>query len=59
MNEDRNTIAIYLASKGIIPPEVFMHDVNLENISGYSIKYCLRKHNYAYINGEFIYNYKT
>ena len=37
-NIDGDTVAILLSSKGIIPPRQWMHDVNLRNHIGETIK---------------------
>ena len=39
-----------LAKDGIIPLKEWMHDINLENNYGNSIKSNLKNNNYVYIN---------
>ena len=39
-----------LAFKGIIPPEYWMHDIDMYDRRGDSIKSNLLKYGYAYIN---------
>ena len=47
-DSDYETVAMRLADKGIIPPNEWMHDVNLKSKFGSSIKSLLGKYLYIY-----------
>ena len=40
---------MFLASKGIIPPKEWMHDINMKNKNGDSIKSILEDNGYLYV----------
>ena len=39
-----------LSSHGIIPPDEWIHDINMKNIFGNSIKSNLENNNYIYVD---------
>ena len=47
-NDRRETVAIILSSNGIIPPEEWIHDINIQDKYGNSIKSNLLENNCVY-----------
>ena len=48
-----------LSSHGIIPPDEWMHDINMKDKYGNSIKSILEDNNYIYVDNKFILNVQT
>ena len=54
-NNENQTVSIILSSNGILPSCYWMHDINIKDKYGNSIKSNLEKYNYVYINGKLKY----
>ena len=50
-NKDGQTVAIILSSKDIVPDEHWMHDVDIEDNNGNSIRSNILKYNCIYSDG--------
>ena len=47
---------MFLSSKGIVPDEYWMYDIDIKDRWGYSIRSNLLRNNYIYQNGKFVFN---
>ena len=50
-NNEGKTVGIILSSQGIIPDDYWMHDIDMKDYNGNSIRSNLLKYNYIYLDG--------
>ena len=54
-----DTVGILLACNFIVPPQNWLHSLEIENDNGVSLQYLLTDQKYVYLNNKFVLNCKS